>query len=387
MSSSTGHDGSRQRCSTDGNDDDEEEEAASGFTRVVWLRQMLHRWQSSASTATAKSSSASASGERANDDDPAGASTADRADNDAAGSGSGGERDPLLPASSADRPWAVEESFCYPDPDEEGGGDSDSPMTPMTPDAPAGVPRGCCPVYVGLVAPERRRFVVPTSYLGMPVFRRLLEKAEEEFEFHYGSGGVTIPCDTEAFKYILLVMERHRQGLVDDGTHAGTPHARVQQRCQTNHERTDGLGPGGLWVDLARPVSLIHFSLLLFSQKGTPRRTTTEEGSSGVSVDRRRWRLKNQDEATMAASSGAEGGAICGKAITLHGMQEMVGEKNKEKVTRSSERPCFGWARTHEVTMAWVLANTYELQQHCSVCHPYCKSVTARASEPRARNP
>lgn len=97
-------------------------------------------------------------------------------------------------------------------PDEVGGG-GDSPMTP---DAPAGVPRGCCPVYVGLL--ERRRFVVPTAYLGMPVFRRLLEKAEEESEFHYGGGGVTIPCDTEAFKYILLVLERHRQGLVDDGT-------------------------------------------------------------------------------------------------------------------------------------------------------------------------
>ncbi|KAJ1258407.1 hypothetical protein BS78_10G073300 [Paspalum vaginatum] len=86
----------------------------------------------------------------------------------------------------------------------------------MTPDAaapPADVPRGCVPVYVGA---ERRRFVVPTAYLGMPVFRRLLEKAEEEFEFQYHGGAVTIPCDTEAFKYILLVMDRHRRGLVDD---------------------------------------------------------------------------------------------------------------------------------------------------------------------------
>ncbi|KXG19530.1 LOW QUALITY PROTEIN: hypothetical protein SORBI_3010G072600, partial [Sorghum bicolor] len=51
----------------------------------------------------------------------------------------------------------------------------------------------------------------------MPVFRRLLEKAEEEFEFHYHGGAVTIPCDTKAFRYILVVvMDRHRQGLVDD---------------------------------------------------------------------------------------------------------------------------------------------------------------------------
>jgi hypothetical protein len=97
------------------------------------------------------------------------------------------------------------------------GEDAAACESPMTPDAPppADVPRGCCPVYVGA---ERRRFVVPTAYLGMPVFRRLLEKAEEEFEFHYHGGAVTIPCDTEAFKYILVVMDRHRQGLLDDGT-------------------------------------------------------------------------------------------------------------------------------------------------------------------------
>ena len=56
--------------------------------------------------------------------------------------------------------------------------------------------------------------MVLTAYLGMPVFRRLLEKAEEEFEFDYADGALTIPCDTEAFKYILVVMDRHQKGLV-----------------------------------------------------------------------------------------------------------------------------------------------------------------------------
>jgi len=64
---------------------------------------------------------------------------------------------------------------------------------------------GATAVYVGA---ERRRFVVPTAYLGAPAFRRLLEKAEEEFGFHHHGGALTIPCDTEAFKYILLVTDR-----------------------------------------------------------------------------------------------------------------------------------------------------------------------------------
>uniref|UniRef100_A0A0D3H797 Uncharacterized protein n=1 Tax=Oryza barthii TaxID=65489 RepID=A0A0D3H797_9ORYZ len=75
--------------------------------------------------------------------------------------------------------------------------------------APADVPRGYCPVYVG---PEQRRFVIPTRYLGHPVFRLLLEKAEEEFGFCH-QGALAIPCETEAFKYILQCVERHDNGL------------------------------------------------------------------------------------------------------------------------------------------------------------------------------
>ncbi|XP_066374238.1 uncharacterized protein [Miscanthus floridulus] len=219
MSSSMGHE------SSGGAD---EEEASSGLQRVVWFRQMLHRWQSSSSsrsaTASERRSSASDDGDGAN---PA-AATIDRNndDNDATppaadnAASSSSSRDPPLPPAShsaADedddrqrrlpRVLVVEERIRR--------GDAAACESPMTPDAaaPADVPRGCCPVYVGA---ERRRFVVPTAYLGMPVFRRLLEKAEEEFEFHYHGGAVTIPCDTEAFKYILVVMDRHRQGLVDD---------------------------------------------------------------------------------------------------------------------------------------------------------------------------
>ncbi|CAN6198448.1 unnamed protein product [Urochloa humidicola] len=203
---------------------DDENKASPGFLRVVWVRQMIHRWQSSSSPssgnipANAKRSGASGDGEGASE--PAASIEQNNGDAATLPAAAGGDRDPEIaaPAEPQRRPLmlprVVEERVAA----EEyvGGGESESPMTPVTPDsasAPADVPRGCCPVYVGA---ERRRFVVPTAYLGMPVFRRLLEKAEEEFEFHYVAGAVTIPCDTEAFKYILLVMERHRRGLVDD---------------------------------------------------------------------------------------------------------------------------------------------------------------------------
>ncbi|CAN6221812.1 unnamed protein product [Urochloa humidicola] len=206
---------------------DDESKASSGFLRVVWFRQMIHRWQSSSSSSSSGNFAANAnrSGARGDGDgeramDPAVSTGQNNGDAAALPAAAGGDRDPEIPASAEPQrralllPRVVEERVAAEECVSGGGGES--PMTPVTPDsaaAPADVPRGCCPVYVGA---ERRRFVVPTAYLGMPVFRRLLEKAEEEFEFHYVAGGVTIPCDTEAFKYILLVMERHRRGLVDD---------------------------------------------------------------------------------------------------------------------------------------------------------------------------
>ncbi|THU67391.1 hypothetical protein C4D60_Mb05t24150 [Musa balbisiana] len=82
----------------------------------------------------------------------------------------------------------------------------------QSPEAPPDVPKGYCPVYVG---PEQRRFVIPTSYFSLPVFRLLLQKAEEEFGFDH-KGRLTIPCEIETFKYILQCMDRHGKGLIDD---------------------------------------------------------------------------------------------------------------------------------------------------------------------------
>ncbi|KAL6655522.1 hypothetical protein ACP70R_006348 [Stipagrostis hirtigluma subsp. patula] len=102
-----------------------------------------------------------------------------------------------------------------------------------SPQAPPDVPRGYCPVYVG---PEQRRFVIPTTYLGHPVFRLLLEKAEEEFGFRH-EGALAIPCDTEAFKYILQCVERHDKDLAAGAgaDHEGNPAMELEQEPAMHH--------------------------------------------------------------------------------------------------------------------------------------------------------
>nr|CAN62607.1 hypothetical protein VITISV_016868 [Vitis vinifera] len=46
---------------------------------------------------------------------------------------------------------------------------------------------------------QKKRFVVPISYLRNPSFQQLLSQAEEEFGFDHPMGGLTIPCTEEAF--------------------------------------------------------------------------------------------------------------------------------------------------------------------------------------------
>ena len=59
------------------------------------------------------------------------------------------------------------------------------------------VPRGHFAVYVGDT--QKKRFVVPISYLNHPSFQDLLQQAEEEFGFDHPMGGLTIPCKEETF--------------------------------------------------------------------------------------------------------------------------------------------------------------------------------------------
>ncbi|XP_055808735.1 auxin-responsive protein SAUR21-like [Solanum dulcamara] len=60
-----------------------------------------------------------------------------------------------------------------------------------------GIPKGHCAVYVG--ESQKKRFVVPVSYLSQPLFQDLLAQAEEEFGFDHPMGGLTIPCKEDVF--------------------------------------------------------------------------------------------------------------------------------------------------------------------------------------------
>ncbi|XP_050235212.1 auxin-responsive protein SAUR20-like [Mercurialis annua] len=68
------------------------------------------------------------------------------------------------------------------------------------------VPKGFLGVYVGET--EKRRFVVPVSYLNEPAFQDLLSKAEEQFGFDHPVGGLKISCREETFINITSSLSR-----------------------------------------------------------------------------------------------------------------------------------------------------------------------------------
>lgn len=59
------------------------------------------------------------------------------------------------------------------------------------------VPRGFFAVYVGEI--QKKRYLIPVSYLNEPSFQDLLSKSEEEFGFDHPMGGLTIPCSEDVF--------------------------------------------------------------------------------------------------------------------------------------------------------------------------------------------
>lgn len=59
------------------------------------------------------------------------------------------------------------------------------------------VPKGYFAVYVG--ESEKKRFLVPLSFLNQPSFQELLRKAKEEFGFNHPMGGPTISCSEDIF--------------------------------------------------------------------------------------------------------------------------------------------------------------------------------------------
>ena len=61
----------------------------------------------------------------------------------------------------------------------------------------AAAPKGFLAVYVG--ESQKKRYIVPVSYLSQPSFQALLSKSEEEFGFDHPMGGLTIPCSEDLF--------------------------------------------------------------------------------------------------------------------------------------------------------------------------------------------
>ncbi|XP_010555564.1 PREDICTED: auxin-responsive protein SAUR36 [Tarenaya hassleriana] len=64
-------------------------------------------------------------------------------------------------------------------------------------------PRGCFTVYVG---PKKERFVVRTKLASHPMFKILLEGAEEEFGYR-SEGPIVLPCEVDFFLKVLAEME------------------------------------------------------------------------------------------------------------------------------------------------------------------------------------
>ncbi|MCD7456251.1 Auxin-responsive protein saur50 [Datura stramonium] len=69
---------------------------------------------------------------------------------------------------------------------------------------PIDVPKGHFAVYVG---ENRRRYIVPISFLSYPQFQCLLQRAEEEFGFDHDMG-ITIPCEEVVFQSLTSSMLR-----------------------------------------------------------------------------------------------------------------------------------------------------------------------------------
>ncbi|KAF5755667.1 putative small auxin-up RNA [Helianthus annuus] len=69
---------------------------------------------------------------------------------------------------------------------------------------PRDVPKGHLAVYVG--EKQKRRFVIPISFLEQPLFQELLHESEDEFGFDHPMGGLTISCQLDAFFHLIAIL-------------------------------------------------------------------------------------------------------------------------------------------------------------------------------------
>ncbi|KAL6655273.1 hypothetical protein ACP70R_006099 [Stipagrostis hirtigluma subsp. patula] len=78
-------------------------------------------------------------------------------------------------------------------------------------------PEGCFTVCVGA---GRQRFVVRTECVNHPLFRALLEEAEEAFGYA-AAGPLALPCDAEAFLLVLEQIEEEKAAAAGDAPRCG----------------------------------------------------------------------------------------------------------------------------------------------------------------------
>lgn len=64
-------------------------------------------------------------------------------------------------------------------------------------------PTGCVAIYVG---EEAQRFLVPTGFLSHPLFRMLLDKANDAFGLDHKKG-LTVPCSIATFMEVMNAVE------------------------------------------------------------------------------------------------------------------------------------------------------------------------------------
>ncbi|EOA18783.1 hypothetical protein CARUB_v10007396mg, partial [Capsella rubella] len=70
------------------------------------------------------------------------------------------------------------------------------------------VRKGHFAVYVGANEEERKRFMVPISYLRHPLFQALLRQAEDEFGTDHQRKSLTIPCRHDVFVDVTCRLNR-----------------------------------------------------------------------------------------------------------------------------------------------------------------------------------
>ncbi|RWR92407.1 auxin-responsive protein SAUR36 [Cinnamomum micranthum f. kanehirae] len=95
---------------------------------------------------------------------------------------------------------------------------------------------------------EGKRFVVPLYYLKHPIFRVLLEMAEEEF----GSvvhGPLKVPCEEELMEYIVSLLKKNppdevEKALVSITTCRGTSLSTFLPLCHAYNQRQESRDPG-----------------------------------------------------------------------------------------------------------------------------------------------